>query len=310
MSNFGKPQETGEGSVKKIYTGVENFKVLSINPNHDQLKALYGENAKEDTYVSKSELKDADGNVIGEVAQVKFVLHLDNNNEELPIKTRLTFFVNKQEFKSAEKGTTQMINMYGRTAWLNDEQIAQALPEYQLPKKEGGTFPFNGEGMRKAYRGEAELISTLRVLLGLKNPDKVTNKADAASQFSIQDWEAFFSGNFSMLQGIVNNAPNKIGVLLGAKKVEDNVYQDVFNRLVVASYVKNSQKFDYLRSQVQNSQNNGAYSFTDFGDPSYKLVEYAPDASPSTPSVAATSSVPGFTATTFDPSAAGAFSGK
>ena len=51
MSSFGQGKEAGEGFVNKQYTGVENFRVTHVCPTHEELKAIYGDGAKEDTYV-------------------------------------------------------------------------------------------------------------------------------------------------------------------------------------------------------------------------------------------------------------------
>lgn len=315
MSVFGQTQETGEGFVRKIYTGLENFKVIALNPSHAKLKEMFGENAKEPVYCSKSEVKDNDGNTIGEVDQIKLDFYLDNMDEENPIKTKMTLYVNRQEFKSSQKGTIEVINLYGRTAWLTEEQIAQGLPEYQLAKKAGGTFPFDGEGMRKSFRGEAIVISTLRTLMGLKAPKDGEDKSNSASQFSVQDWDGFFKGNFTLIQKLVESAPNKIGLLLGAKTVEENVYQDVYSRAVLPAYIKNTRKLDYFRGQVENAKANGAYGSTDFGDPSYKLVEYNPEMSFNSGATISSGQAPTgapaqFNPTSFSADAQNAFSSK
>lgn len=279
MSTFGAAQEVGEGFVKKIYTGLENFKVVSVNPDHAKLKEMFGENAKEPIYLTKSEIKDESGNVTGEVDQLKFDFYVDNQNEEQPITTKISLYVNRQEFKSYKTGKSQVINLYGRTTWLTEDQINQALPEYQLPKLAGGTYPYDGEGMRKAYKGEEAVIALLRAVLGLKAPKNNEDKKSSASQFDVQDWENFFKGNFKLIQQLIENSNNKIGILLGAKTVEENVYQDAYARTVVPQYIKNTRKLDYLRKQVENAKANGGFGSTDFGDPSYKLVEYNPEMS-------------------------------
>jgi len=309
MSNFGIAQEAGEGTARKVYTGIENFKVVDLCPNHEALKAIFGENAKEDAYTMKTELKDADNNVTGEAEQVKIVMYLDNDEEgEGSIKTRLTFFITKDYQTNKDKTKTQFINVYGRTAWLtpDDATSGQAIITMTGAK---GAYHFDTTGMRKAYRGEEALISMLRNLLNLGSPDKAKDKSLVTSQFSEADWATIFGGNFKMLQGVVASSPNKIGILLGAKTVEDNIYQDCYNRNTLRQYAKAGGKFDYLRRDVDSAQANGAFGATDFGDPSYKLNEYLSDAKP-TADVPAAVGFGGGAAPSFDASTADAFAQK
>jgi hypothetical protein len=303
MSNFGMASEAGEGSARKIYTGVENFKVTEVCPDHEALKEIFGENAKEDTYATNAELKDAEGNVTGTVPQIKVVMFVDNEDAEMPIKTRLTYFVTKQ-FQLKTDGTkAQYINLYGRTAWLTKEDATNPPAIITLTGAKGA-YHFDTTGMRQAYRGEEAVISMLRNLLNLGSPDKAKDKSLVASQFSIADWDTMFAGNVKMLAGVIQSSPNKIGLLLGAKTVEGgDVYQDCYNRNTLRQYSKAGGKFDYLRRDVEGAQANGAFSMTDFGDPSYKLSEHLGDAHPTAEAAVSgfgTAPAPSFDAATED----------
>lgn len=283
MSNFGKSKAANDGYVRKLYTGVENFKIEIINPTLDELKIMYGDNARADEYVSESELKDGSGNTIGKAPQIKIVLHLNNDAEEgeESIKTRATYYFTKTPYKTRDGNKTQFINLYGQTMWLTNEQIAQSLPLYTQTGA-NGTYEFDATGMRPAYRNEDNFISLVRNLLNLPSLKNLEDKSTSASQLSASDWEAIFRGDVSTLNSIFNSTNNKVGFLLGVKSAEDKKYQDVFNKSTLRQYSKASGKFDYLRKQVQDAQSAGAYPNTDFGDPSYKLSEALEDAKPST----------------------------
>lgn len=256
MSNFGTGNEAGEGFVNKIYTGVENFRVTHVCPTHDELKKIYGENAKAPTYVTTNE----DG-----VQQVRIDLYLDNEPEEgeLAVKTKVSFFVNNSH-KLSQTGKNRFINLYGQDAWL--------LPDGSIPENMAW---FNTEGKRMAYDGEINLIELIKNLLNLPSLAKAENKSDAAAQFSDEDWRNMFNGNFSVLKGIIASAPNKVGLLLGAKTTEDGkVYQDIYNRGSLRQWAKAGGKFEYLQKSVNSAIEGGAYANTDFGNPDYKLREY------------------------------------
>ena len=255
---FGQGQEAGEGYVSKLFTGVENFKVTHVNPTHEELKQIYGDNAKEPVYVTEEE----------GVKRIMINLLLDNEPEEgqESIKTRLTFFVANTPRVSDEKGKTEYINAYGQSAWLpSDGTVSEAMSW------------FDKEGMRPALNGEVPLIQALRNLLNLPSKKNAKNPADAKSEFSMEEWKAMASGNFTALRNVVKSSPNKLGVLLGVKTMDDGkMYQDTFNRSTLRQYGKTSQKFDYLRDSVTDAQANGAYSKTDFGNPDYILREFTP----------------------------------
>lgn len=260
MANFGNATEAGEGFASKVYTGIENFRVVSVCPNHEELKKLFGDKAKEDTYTLKND-KGVD--------QVKIVLHLDNEAEEgePSIKTRLTFFVTKEE-RLSQTGKKQFINLYGENAWL---PLDGSIPE--------SMSWFNTEGSRPAFNGEDIFISFIRNLLNLPSLKKADKPGDAASQFSEAEWNAVFNGNFSIIKSAIMSSPNKIGLLLGAKTVDDGkIYQDIYNRSTLRQWSKASGKFDYLRKEVTDAQSQGSYPKTDFGNPDYILREYNPNA--------------------------------
>tara|TARA_R110000851_G_scaffold78000_5_gene172065 strand:+ start:6323 stop:7168 length:846 start_codon:yes stop_codon:yes gene_type:complete len=261
MSNFGQAKEAGEGFVNKLYTGVENFKVTHVNPNQEALKAIYGESAKVPVYTSV----DDKGN-----RQVRVDIYVDNDaaEGEPSIKTKTTFFITEAE-KLSQTGKKLFINAYGQTAWLPlDGSIPDAMGWYDL------------DGSRPAFAGEENLIGFIRNILNLTSVAKAENKADAASQFSVSDWTGMFTGSFGAVQGAMTS-PNKIGLLLGVKTTDEGkMYQDVYTRNTLRQWAKESGNFDYLRNDVTEAQNNGAYSKTVFGSPDYKLREFTANEAP------------------------------
>jgi hypothetical protein len=261
MSNFGQAKEAGESSVRKLFTGVENFKVTHVNPNHEALKGMYGDSAKVPEYLGT----DDKGN-----KQVRIDIYLDNDaaEGEESIKTKATFFVT-QSVKDSQTGKRLYINAFGQNAWL---PMDGSIPENM-------TW-FDGEGSRPALNGEVNLIGFIRNILNLTSLAKAENRSDAMSQFSEADWTAMLSGSFGTVQGAVTS-PNKIGLLLGVKTTDEGkMYQDVYTRSTLRQWAKESGNFDYLRNDVQEAQNNGAYSKTNFGSPDFKLREFTAGEAP------------------------------
>lgn len=288
MTQFGQAQEAGEGTVRKLYTGVENFKVVDVNPDHEGLKKIFGENAKEDEYIGL----DDEGKT-----RLKIVMYLDNEDTETPIKTRLTFWVTQDYRLKTDKTKAQVINLYGRTCWLTEAEIATNAPSYTMTGAKGA-YHYDAAGSRKAFKGEEGVISMLRNLLNLGSPEKADDKSTVTSQFSEADWNTMFSGAITTLKGVIMSSPNKIGLLLGVKTTDSGVYQDVYNRNTLRQYSKAGGNFNYLRKDVQDAQSNGAFPNTNFGDISFKLSEYFEGAAPTAPAAIEGAASPGFSAST------------
>lgn len=274
MGAFGGNREASDGAVRKVFTGVENFRVRAINPDHAKLKELYGENAKEDSYLGENEINGQ------KYPQIRIVAHCDNDpaEGEEKVTCRPTFWITKAPLIS-QTGKKQYINIFGNTIWLTDEQAAEKKPFYENVGA-AGSYKFESQGMRLALRGEEDFIKFFRALLNLPSPTKVTDPMEAASQFSMQDWETMFSGNFTMLNNMLKTTNNKVGFLLGAKRVEENLYQDVFSRKPMRQYEKAAGKFEYLIKDLDSARESGAFANTDWGPRDCKLREYDTDATP------------------------------
>ena len=274
MSNFGAEREATDGGVRVVYTGLENFKVTSVNPDLEELKAIYGENAKEDTYVLENEV---DGT---KFPQIKIVVMCDNDAEEgePKVQARPTFWITRAPMVSKEKSKSQYINLFGKTNWMSKEDADKKLDMYE---NVGANYRYSGNSSRLALRGEPEFIDFLRNLLNLPSPEKVKDPKEAASMFSMDDWDKMFKGDFSAIKRILTGSTNKIGLLLGAKIVDGNkVYQDVFTRQTMRQYGKASGKFEYLLRELDSAVANGAYGNTDWGPRDLKLRAHDKDAIP------------------------------
>lgn len=280
MSSFGKQREANDGYVKQLYTGVANFKVTDVNPDHETLKKIYGENVKEPKYIGEGKSGEGENEI--KYPQIRIDLYLESepkDKEEQIIKTKVSFYIGNNSRHNKERTKIQCINAYGNTAWLTREQINAKEPVYTFTGSKG-TYKFYGEKVRAALNGEEEFIDILRNLLHLPNPDKIENKKDAESYISINDWKKIISGDVSLIKSFIKSTNNKIGVLLGVKTVQDKIYQDTYNKKTLRQHVLAGGKFKYLREHVENTQANGGYPSTDFGDKSYKLNIYNEDAKP------------------------------
>lgn len=277
MSNvtggFGASQDVQEGPLVKYYTGVENFKVIAVNPSKEELEAIYGRELNfTPEYLGETEVEDGDGKRT--VPQYRIDLYLAN--EDNSITTKAQFYIADTHHLSAT-GKYKVINAFGKTTWLTKEDVQnQSLPENMQW--------YNPTGLKVAKRGEEHLIDFLVNLLNL--PFKINELADPSEAFasiSSEQWAKIFSGDVSLIETIINSTNNKIGVLLGVKtKSDGKLVQTIYNRKTLRQYTKSSNranKYAYLQRDLKESKAAGAFGNVDFGvnengEGSYDLAEF------------------------------------
>ena len=90
MSAFGKGEEIKEGSAVKLYTGVENFRVVAVNPSKEEMEKMYDRELNfTPEYVGTTKVTDSDGE--REVNQIRLDFFLAN--EDNSITTKVQFYV-------------------------------------------------------------------------------------------------------------------------------------------------------------------------------------------------------------------------
>jgi hypothetical protein len=272
MSAFGKSEEAGS-SVVKLHTGAVNFKIVAINPNKEELEAIYGRELNfTPEYIGETEVTDADG--VRTVPQIRLDFLVEN--EDKSITTKVQFYVANTHQKSAT-GKFKVINSFGKDAWLEQASI------------QSGTAPdnmqwFNTDGIKVAKKGEVELISFLVNLLNLPfDPAKLSDVSKAYARIDKDEWVKIFAGDVSLLRGIVAGTNNKVGVLLGVKtKGDSKLVQAAYNRHTLRQYSISStkaNKFQYLLKALDASKAAGAFGNVEFGNRDCVVREFDLDSS-------------------------------
>jgi hypothetical protein len=273
MSTFGQQVESKEGAVIKMHTGVQNFKVVSVNPTKEELESFYGRELKyTPEYISKTSVTDADGD--REVDQIRLDFYLEN--EDLGLKEKIQFYVENTHQKSST-GKFKVLNAFGKDTWLDKESIQSG----QMPSNMGW---YMSEGVKVAKRGEAEVISFLVNLLNLPGAAKAVNIDDAKASIDASEWDQIIrTGDVSILRNIIKGVNNSVGVLLGVKTKDDGkMYQQVMNKMTLRGFVmKGSRKDKYspLSKRLDQAKASGSYSTIDFGPADLEFREY--DVNPS-----------------------------
>ena len=266
---FGQGQVSSEGGIIKRYIGVASVFVLGVNPLKEELEKFYGrtlDNAPE--YLGEAEV----GNAKVPQARLDFIVkadpekYLDEHNQPLNFVSKVSLFIRRAYRYNKDNTKVQVIDKYGRTAWVTVEQAkAHEVPVYS-------NGPANiDKNYRPAYIGEEELIKFLIAYLNIPSCQRyvdgkwVMNDADklSDSEASLEHIEDYFKGDFSELKTIIGYQPNnKLKVLFGVRNTDDNKqYQTVYTRMFLKNGVSDYSKLD---KDVKETQNSGALSTSEF----------------------------------------------
>ena len=266
---FGQGQVSSEGGSIKRYIGVASVSVLAINPLKEELEKLYGralDNAPE--YVGEVEVGDT------KIPQVRldFIVkadpdkYLDANNQPLNFVNKVSLFIRRAYRYNKENTKVQVIDKYGRTAWVTVEQAKN----HEIPVYASGPANIDKD-YRPAYIGEEELIKFLIAYLNIPacqryiNGEWVMNDADklADSEAMLEHIEDYFKGDVSELRTIIGYQPNnKLKVLFGVRNTDDGrQHQTVYTRMFLKNGVNDYSKLD---KDVKQTQEAGALSTSEF----------------------------------------------
>ncbi len=269
---FGKQIESSEGFVKKLYTGVENFKVVAVNPTKAELEALYDRELNFDPeYIGTTKVTDSDGE--REVPQIRLDFFLANEDDS--ITTKIQFYVANTHHKS-QSGKFKVINSFGKDTWLDEDAIKSGVAPSNM-------HWYSMDGVKVAKRGEVELISFLVNLLNLPfNLDKLEDVSDAYARIDKAEWTKIFAGDVSLLTSLIEGTNNKVGVLLGVKtKMDGKLVQSAMNKHTLRQYIigqnkKPEDKFKWILKDLDEAKAAGAYGNIDFGPRELSIREYQP----------------------------------
>ena len=267
-TGFGQSKEVKEGGARVFYTGVENFKVIAVNPTQTELGAIYGRDIEfVPEYIGTTNVSDAAGE--REVPQVKIDFFL--RNEESNINVKCTFYI-ADTFHKSTTGKLKVINDFGNTTWLTEEDVKAK----QAP---ANMTWYNMSGVKVAKRGEEEVIDFLKNLLNLPiDLSKLTDQSEAHAKFTADTLKAMFKGDVSLLRQIIDSTNNKVGILLGVKtKADGGLMQACYTRKTLRQYILSSNKadkFKYLQKDLSDAKANGAYGAVDFGPEDMIIREF------------------------------------
>lgn len=259
---FAKGQESTEGTIVKRYTGVAPCFVVGVNPNKDELEKIYGTTL--DAVPEYRGSVDVDGKKV-ETVRIDFIVKTDSAKANgIEMTTKVALFLRKEYRFNKDKTKVQVIDKYGRTAWVTIEQAkAKEIPVY-------ANGPANLDAdYRPCFVGEEELTNFIKAYLNIPNVMKyvdkkwvmVDNPEDCVAR--LDNIEKYFSGDYSELREVINLQPNnKVKLLFGVKtNDEGKQYQAVFTQMFMKNGVND---YSRLAKELEDRKAAGAYPTTEF----------------------------------------------
>lgn len=279
---IGKAKASAEaGSGFKMYIGVGSFRVLGVNPTKEELSKFYGREMQNDpTYVSQK--TDKDGKPYTQT-RISFMIQADPSDGKSakdanaalkePLKTTINFFVDSRYRYNSDQSKVQVIDKYGRTAWVTIEQAKNK----QIPVYSNGPAKLDKD-YHPCHTGEEELVKFIINYLNI-TPIESYNKntgtwvpaphpEDCELDYHFAD---YLKGNVSELKEMCTLIPtNKLKILLGVR-TDDEGKQ--FNTAYTRTTLRNgSQSYNVLKDEIENSKNAGGLKDTVFTDDPAGLI--------------------------------------
>ena len=258
-----KGSESTEGVKVKRYVGIGSVKILAVNPTKEELEKLYNTSLdKNPEYVGVTTVGE-DNHEVPNV-RIDFIVKTDpekNNNIELT--TKATYFVSKAYRFNKDNTKVQVIDKYGRTAWVTKEQAKN----HEIPVYSNGPANLDKD-YRPAYVGEENLTNFLKAYLNIPNVMKYVNKTwvmvdnPEECEARLDNIESYFKGDFTELSDAISLQPNnKCKVLFGVKVNDGKEYQDFYKEMVLKNNVTD---YTRLENEVASRKSSGAYPNTYF----------------------------------------------
>lgn len=262
-----KGKESVEVDFKR-YIGVAPCYIKGINPTKSELEKIFGNTQEKDPeYVGEVEVDEGGSKVKCPNARITFLTLPDPEKTGLDIKPiNVTMFLQKRFRYNRDKSKVQVIDKYGRTAWVTVEQAKN----HEIPVYSNGPANLDKD-YRPAYVGEEDLTNFLIAYLNIPSVMRYNNQEGKwylvdnpeDSECRLDHIEDYFKGDFSELRSAISLQPtNKVKILFGIRTdAEGRQYQTAYTQMFLKNNVSDYSKLD---ANVQERKNAGAYSTTEF----------------------------------------------
>lgn len=260
---FSAGQVSKEAGVISRYIGVGSVNVVAINPTKAQLEEIFGNEVESEPVYTG--VQEQDGKQI-RFARLDIVLKtVPENNNGIENTSRMALFIREQYRYNRDQTKVQVIDKYGRTAWVTKEELAaKEVPTYSNGKKANLDPDY-----RPCYQGEEDVTNFFKAFLNIPNPMVYKNKEWVPAE-NLDDCLArfdsiakAFSGDFKEFTDAWKlQQANKVKVLFGIRTTnEGKQYQTFYTKM----FLRNGQSnYDRLEDDVKATQEAGGLSTSEF----------------------------------------------
>jgi hypothetical protein len=271
-----KANASSQGGEFKKFVGVGSFRVLGVNPSKAELEEFYGRTLDKEPEYLKDKTDGKDNNKPYKSLRVCFMIQADKEYEDgkeikenavlaEPLKTTVNFFIDSRYFYNNDKTKVQVIDKYGRTAWVTIEQCKN----HQIPVYSNGPAKLDAD-YRPAFRGEAELTEFILNYLNVTPIDTynsntgqwMTNPHPEDCEGRLDKIKDYFTGNVSELKEFCTYMPtNRIKLLMGVEpddqgRLNNNIYTRLTARNGAKSYTRFKDAVDGDRKYAEDNGRN------------------------------------------------------
>lgn len=294
----------GRNSDKPVFvrrTGVGTAKVVAVNPTTKEINDIFGRELfnEEQKYSREVEYNGKKYKEMDVTFLLKFDPTIPDNNGYDNLHF-LTFRLRNQAVSNADETKFQVIDEFGRTAWVSAEE----LKNKDIPVYKNGPARIS-KNYRNCYRSEENLINFISALRATPSIDvwnKTTHMWETNSredpenckkEITIDDLKKIFSGDMTPIRDCWDDCKdNYVKVLLGVRTGNDGKkYSVIFDSFFLSQFQKSTTA---LISKLADEVARGRYSDTVFKVGPLTDVESVTPDDLSKPATVSTASKPAF----------------
>jgi hypothetical protein len=262
-----KANASSQGGEFKRFVGVGSFRVLGVNPTKEEMEKFFGREVQKEPEYLKDKVDENDNNKAYKQLRVSFLILADKEYEDgkpikentalkEPLKTSVSFFIDSRYFYNSDKTKVQVIDKYGRTAWVTIDQCKNK----QIPVYKNGPAKLDTD-YRPAFRGENELTQFILNYLNVTPIDTynnntgqwVTNPHPEDCEGQLAKIKNYFTGDVSELKEFCTYMPsNHVKLLVGVQTDDQGrQFMSVYTR---TSLRNGARSYTRLKDEIDGSQ--------------------------------------------------------
>lgn len=262
-----KANASAQGADFKKFVGVGSFRVLGVNPTKEELDKFYGRDTQKEPEYLKDKVDERDNNKAYKQLRVSFMIQADKEYEDgkpikenaalsQPLKMLANFFIDSRYFYNRDKTKIQVIDKYGRTAWVTVEQAKN----HQIPIYSNGPAKLDKD-YRPAYRGEDRLTAFILNYLNVTPIDSynsntgqwVTNPHPEDCEGQLAKIQNYFKGDISELKEFCGYMPdNHLKLCVGVQT--DDQGRQFMTAYTNCTLRNGSKSYTRIKDDIDGSQ--------------------------------------------------------